>query len=643
MGGVCSSASSQLRTRELRNVFNQYAEGGELRASGLAQLCTREQATTLDPAAAERLVKRFSRHGGHTALSYADFVAMVFDGTAHPFQAEWVSVLSDAHDLSRPLSHYFVASAYRVERRAVGAAEYARAYAQAVLEGVRCIELRVYSSGGPSPVLLERPIDPTTGAAPVALRLVLEAIAKALPTGHLPLILSLDVLAREPASRLLAPMLREVFGSRLTRPPAPLLSLGSAGADRLPSPESLRGKVLLRASARGDSELAGLVGLRPIPFRGSARGEQSALECASLPASALGLLLEPKLRRGTAEPARSSAEYSRSSVESASLRGGTRASTAGGAGGGSEPEGKSEPPGTPTKPEHSALTAPSLAQLDSAAVLQLQDVAPAHAFTAARVVRAAPDEGAAEGAAPLDPLRAWELGVQLAAVELDAPGLALDLHRAMFARNGAQGYVRKPEWLVAADAAKPRVRSTLFSSTLSIPDVVAMSKLPPRPQRAVLHLRLIGGVRAPRTTAKMPRSAYVRGVLLSPYGGSDDQQTRAAPVAGGRLSLERALAFNTDVAELSFLRIELHSRVGAARGKPPVGTFTTWLPAMAPGLRLLELTSASGELTFSLLCRVSLELGIEEVDDVDYGVALIDGTIDPMADDDAKEDAPMPS
>ncbi|KAG8464440.1 hypothetical protein KFE25_003503 [Diacronema lutheri] len=649
----------------LRRIFAQYAERGEMTAQALMLFCSREQSSLLELAAARELVSRFSRRTAGASLSFHEFRTMLLDGPALQFKAEWLPVLAEPHALDRPLAHFFVNSSLATAgplnaQSPASPAEVIAAYARAIVDGVRCVEVHAYDGAPDAPFepLVRRPA--AAGGAALSLRALLRAIVGVLPEWHLPLILSIEHHMSAPISiRGFASVSREELRGRLFVPDVD--RFGRPARQRLPLVSELRGRVLLRCRTLGNVELERLVALRTAPFRGNALDGTSALDSADLPAGAVSRLLVPVYYGGPAAPARAGG--------GSGGVGGTTAGLFGLVLSASKPADNGErvdvTPGSSLRASdgpHAELALPARAGgrtgdgsgggADERAAappplmrhaVSLESAVDALRYTAARAVRT--HSGADLSAAgALDPLRAWELGAQCAAVLTSAPGLAADLNRAMFARNGGQGYVAKPAYMCETPGGanpflRPRHAASAFFSkaALSIADVLALNQKSARPHRARLTLTVFSafpvaasarGARgaAPTRGARAlgwrhGRELLLRASVLTGYGGFEQQATesRGAGPRGAHHWGER-LTLTSPVAELAFLRLELRE---AQRLRV---SFTAWLPAIGPGVRCFELTSPDGTVTYRLLCRCALQLRAES-----------DGAAGPY-DDDGRED-----
>jgi hypothetical protein len=165
----------------------------------------------------------------------------------------------DKCDMTRPLSHYWINTSHKAfqgKHGYVNEADGAQPYIFALQRGCRCLEIDVWDGAGihlESPVVRSKESSKTDASLPV--QEVLSAIRSFLlsvPYSY-PIILSIENNCTMPYQEKLFDILDKVLGSEgmLYEPKK---SFGDAGT--LPSPENLRGKVVLkskRPSSEGNS------------------------------------------------------------------------------------------------------------------------------------------------------------------------------------------------------------------------------------------------------------------------------------------------------------------------------------------------------------------------------------------------------
>ncbi|MED6245259.1 hypothetical protein ATANTOWER_000875 [Ataeniobius toweri] len=393
------------------------------------------------------LLKRYepSAHGRERGL-------LGLDGFAQYLQSPECQVLDPEHlgvcqDMNLPLSHYYISTSYRsylLDDQVHGRADLG-GLIKALQSGCRCLELGV-TDGPEGEPLLGVDFGPDISRhhhhhhhhhhAPVTIRSALEVVNKyAFLTSQYPLLLYLCHRCSPGQQRTMAHHLKKVFGSRLYTPEALHVSLGGR-ATTLPSPEQLRGKILIVGKklppeeegsdgevSEEDEEIGGggpLAGRRmTIP----GEEELGVVLVVPPPSQPRKLSLNKEMSDLVAVARTSSRSFyaQRGSYKQTQQQ---------------SPPSSPSSPGSPIPPELPYWTMCSLGE-GEAGRLTSESPEDLVMFTKRTLTRVRPSSVRLDSSNP-NPQGYWKGGVQLVALNQQTPGAMLDLHRGRFSQNGDQ-------------------------------------------------------------------------------------------------------------------------------------------------------------------------------------------------------------
>nr|XP_020477296.1 1-phosphatidylinositol 4,5-bisphosphate phosphodiesterase delta-4 isoform X2 [Monopterus albus] len=180
--------------------------------------------------------------------------AMSLDGFQMYLCSRHGSIFKPEHcdlyqDMSQPLSHYFISSShntYLLENQLRGQSSL-EAYIQALKRGCRCVEVDCWDGSDGEPVVYHG----HTLTSKILFKDVISTLREyAFKTSDFPVILSLENHCSVEQQTVMAEHLRQILGDTLLT-----TLLNGQVPQQLPSPQELKGKILLKAKKIGGLEV----------------------------------------------------------------------------------------------------------------------------------------------------------------------------------------------------------------------------------------------------------------------------------------------------------------------------------------------------------------------------------------------------
>ncbi|KAE9399900.1 PLC-like phosphodiesterase [Gymnopus androsaceus JB14] len=389
------SQESKLDDNSLRAVFTKYAGMEQFNDTGSPAQSMQTEAHPLEP----------------TTMNLEAFSAFLrsSDNAALPDQNKPVY-----HDMTRPISEYFISSShntYLIGNQLVGVSTI-EGYIRALLHSCRTV-MDVYD-GPEEPMVYHG----NTLTSKVSVREICHAIAKyAFRASPYPVILTLEMHCGVQQQNLLVDIMKNAFGDALISAPVE----GRKKITSLPSPEDLRGKILVKLEDTG---------LQPKKPAKSATADDSSSSSAASSASHSGLMgeikdIKAKLARKVYSKTKSN--HKQMSFSLASLL----VYTVGVKCRGISPTEHYEPEHVFSISENSANKYMKSSMTDLVK------------HTQSHIIRVYP-KGARVDSSNYEPHLYWAAGGQVVALNWQTFDLGYMINYAMFQRNGRSGYVLKP-------------------------------------------------------------------------------------------------------------------------------------------------------------------------------------------------------
>ncbi|XP_047403550.1 1-phosphatidylinositol 4,5-bisphosphate phosphodiesterase delta-3 isoform X4 [Sciurus carolinensis] len=446
-----SNQDSKMSFKEIKSLLRMVnVDMNDMYAYRLFKECDHSNNERLEGAEIEeflrRLLKRPELEEIFSRYSAKQHELMTLDGFMMYLLSPEGAALDMAHacvfqDMGQPLAHYFISSSHNtyLTDSQIGGPSSTEAYVRAFAQGCRCVELDCWEGPGGEPVIYHG----HTLTSKILFRDVIQAVRDhAFVLSPYPVILSLENHCGLEQQAAMARHLRTILGDMLVTQ-----ALDSQNPEELPSPEQLKGRVLVKGkklpAARNDDG-------RILSDREDEEEEEEEEEAEE-----------------AAEQRRQAKQISPELSALAVYCWATRLRTL------------HPGPGAPQPYQVSSLSERKAKKL----IREAGNSFVRH--NAHQLTRVYP-LGLRMNSANYNPQEMWNSGCQLVALNFQTPGYEMDLNEGRFLINGRCGYVLKPACLRQPD--------TTFDPEC------------PGPPRTTLTVQVLTAQQLPKLNAEKPSS-----------------------------------------------------------------------------------------------------------------------------------------
>lgn len=520
-----------LKRPELEDIFHWYSgEDRVLSAPELLEFLEDQGEDGATLAHAQQLIQTYELN--ETAKQHE---LMTLDGFMMYLLSPEGAALDSAHtcvfqDMDHPLSHYFISSSHNtyLTDSQIGGPSSTEAYVRAFAQGCRCVELDCWEGPGGEPIIYHG----HTLTSKILFRDVVQVVRDhAFTLSPYPVILSLENHCGLEQQAAMARHLCTILGDMLVTQ-----ALDSQNPEELPTPEQLKGRILVKGKKLPDAQSKDA---RMLSDREEEEEEEEEGE------------VEAEQQRRWAKQI--SPELSALAVYCCASRLRTLRL----------------PPALPQPCQVSSLSERKAKKLIREAGNSFVR------YNARHLTRVYP-LGLRMNSANYSPQEMWNSGCQLVALNFQTPGYEMDLNAGRFLINGQCGYVLKPACLRQPD--------TNFNPEC------------PGPPRTTLTIQVLTAQQLPKLNAEKPNSIVDPLVRVEIHGVPADcaqKETNYVLNNGFNPCWGQTLQFQLRAPELVLVRFVVED-YDTTSPNDFVGQFTLPLHSLKQGYRHIHLLSKDG-------------------------------------------------
>ncbi|XP_036036164.1 1-phosphatidylinositol 4,5-bisphosphate phosphodiesterase zeta-1 [Onychomys torridus] len=550
---------------EIIEIFNTYSENRKiLSEKSLTEFLTREQyELELNYSILTEIIQKYEpidevKNKGQ--MSFEGFARYMSSPECLLFKEKCKTVYQD---MNQPLNDYFISSShntYLVSDQLVGSSDI-WGYVSALVKGCRCLEIDCWDGAQNEPIVYHG----YTLTSKLLFKTVIQAINKyAFMSSEYPVVLSLENHCSPGQQEVMADILQSTFGDFL------LSDMLDEFPDRLPSPEALKFKILVKnkkigtlletRERKGTQKHGQVLELEEDVYEDDEDEVTSGTETQDVFFSRLHRAKElslSKLTGGVLATKRS--RKLRIALALSDLVIYTKAEKF-------------------RSLQYSRLYQQfnensSIGESRARKLSKLR----AHEFifhTRTFITRVYPKLIRADSS-NFNPQEFWNVGCQMVALNFQTPGLPMDLQNGKFLDNGGSGYILKPDFL----------RDTTLSFN---PNETSGNGRP-----ITLTIRLISGIQLPVSLFPGKDDTLV---IVEVYGVPNDHikhQTRVVKKNAFSPRWNETFTFVIQVPELALIRFVVENQ-GFITGNEFLGQYTLPVLCMNKGYRRVPLFSKAG-------------------------------------------------